>query len=65
MQVSDGSSVSLVESELAANSVGIIVERDGQLAVTNASFEDNDLAALLAGQVPQKSPTKLNQTKLN
>jgi hypothetical protein len=63
--VSDGSCVSVVESEMTANSVGIIVERDGQLAVTNSSFADNDMAAFLAGQFSEGAAVRLANVSIS
>lgn len=65
VQVCDGSCVSVDQSLVVANSVGIIVERDGHLGVTNSSFADNDMAAFLAGEFSEGATVRLENNSIS
>ena len=65
LQVCDGSRVSVDECHFVSNSVGIIVERDGHLGVTNSSFADNDMAAFLAGSFSEGATVRLENIAIS
>ena len=47
--VDDGCCAEVDACEIVANSVGIMVQRDARVLVTNSQFAENDMAAFLAG----------------